>query len=115
MTKTFEQFAGLCAIFAGVFAFLYALSFIVLSKNNPQTGAFLSGLSLLLVGFFATSAFVAIYYRVRSYGEGFALWGLFLAMAASFGMMAHAGYDLANVINESKNIPGLANLPSQVD
>ncbi len=52
----FGRFAGLCAIAAGVCAFLYAVSFVVISRSAPALGVLLSALFLMLVGLLATIA-----------------------------------------------------------
>jgi hypothetical protein len=80
-SMSFERFAGVCAILAGVSGFLYAVAFVVLQD------ALLSGLFLMLSGLFTTAALVAVY-------EGSAV---------------HGGYDLANVINPPVSLPDLPN------
>jgi hypothetical protein len=38
-SASFERFAGLLAILAGVSGFLYSVSFIVIARSNPQLGS----------------------------------------------------------------------------
>jgi hypothetical protein len=105
-SASFERFAGVCAILAGAFGFLYAVAFVVLQN------ALLSGLFLMLTGLLTTAALVAVYERLRETDSSFALLALVLGVAGSLGSAVHGGYDLANVINPPPTMP---DLPNQVD
>ncbi len=105
-SASFERFAGVCAILAGAFGFLYAVAFVVLQN------ALLSGLFLMLTGLLTTTALVAVYERLRETDPSFALLALLLGAAGSLGSAVHGGYDLANVINPPSTMP---DLPNQVD
>ncbi len=111
--ETFEQFASMMAILTGLAAFLYAVSFIIISRSDPATGGFLSALFLTLVGFCSTGAFVGLYQRLKDINPSFALWGLFIAMFGAAGSLLHGAYDLANSINPPLTMA--KDLPSQVD
>jgi len=104
---SYERFAGLCAILAGLSGLLYSIAFIIL--KNPL----LYGLFMLLGGLFAGAALVGLYHRLSSAEADFALWALLLGILATAGSMIHGSYDLANAINP----PVTANLdlPFQVD
>lgn len=116
MTLSFEKLAGKAAFLAGIAGFLYAYSFIILSRSDPETGALLSAFFLLAQGLLLTKVYVAVYQRVSPRHPSVALWALFLGMAGALGMGIHGGYDLANILNPPlENLPALANLPSQVD
>ena len=41
---SFDKFAGLCAILAGIVLFVYALAFVVIANRAPDFGAQLSSL-----------------------------------------------------------------------
>ncbi|HEV3476407.1 MAG TPA: hypothetical protein VG127_02895 [Rubrobacteraceae bacterium] len=105
-SASFERFAGVCAILAGAFGFLYAVAFVVLQN------ALLSGLFLMLTGLLTTTALVAVYERLRETDPSFALLALLLGVAGSLGSAVHGGYDLAIVINPPSTMP---DLPNQVD
>jgi hypothetical protein len=107
MKTTFERFAGLYAVLAGLAGFLYAISFIFLKSN------LLSALFLLLGGFFASAAILAVYQRVRETEQTFALWAVLFALAGAFGSIVHAGYDLSNAIHPPATLN--PDLPSPVD
>lgn len=111
-SKTFEKFAGTSAILAGITGFLYAVAFIVISRNNPQLGKLLSSLFLLLLGFLSVAALVAVYNRLQAINSGFALWALILGIVGAVGANIHGGFDLANAINPPTT---MTDLPSQVD
>jgi len=110
---SFEKWAGIDSILTGISAFLYALSFIIISQNNPELGSLLSALFLTLTGFFSVKVVVVLYQRLKGLDESWAFWTLIFALVGAFGSAIHGGYDLANAINPpSENIIGL---PSQID
>jgi len=106
-STAYERFAGVCGIGAGLAGFLYAVAFILLRND------LLSALFLLLTGFIATAALVAVYHRLRSTDADFALWALLLGIVGALGATIHGGYDLANAINPPAGAP--LDLPSQID
>ncbi|MBI4277696.1 MAG: hypothetical protein HY660_04500 [Armatimonadetes bacterium] len=109
----FTGFAGLCAILAGVSGFLYAIAFLIVARAAPEAGRLLSPLFLMLGGFFSAPALVALYQRLRTVDEGFALWALLAGVAGAVGSAIHGGFDLANAIYPPAAFP--ADLPSQVN
>lgn len=113
---SFEKWAGIDAILTGISAFLYALSFIVISKNDPVLGAFFSALFLTLTGLLSVKVIVELYQRLKNLDQSWAFWAFTFALVGAFGTAIHGGYDLANAINPPlENIPSLASLPSQID
>ncbi len=108
-SSSFERFAGLNAILAGIAGLLYSISFIVL-KNDLFIALF-----LMLGGLFATAALTGVYSRLKESDATFALWALLLGIAGSFGAIIHGGYDLANAINPPAVNNVLTSLPSVVD
>jgi hypothetical protein len=106
-SPSFERFAGLCALAAGMCGFLYAVAFVVL--RNPG----LSGLLLLLGGLLSTAALLAVYERLRPVDGSFALLAAVFGVAGVLGSAVHGGYDLANALNPPASAPG--DFPSQVD
>ena len=113
-SKAFDNFAGLLSILAGVTGFAYAVSFVIISKSDPSTGALLSGKFLELTGILVIAPLIALYQRFKDEG-GYALWAFIFGVAGALGRAVHGGYDLANALNPSTNLPALANLPSQSD
>ena len=56
---SYERFAGICAILAGVVGFLYSIAFVVLKQP------LLYSLLLLIVGLLTVAVMVAVYERLR--------------------------------------------------
>ena len=112
---SFEKWAGIDAVLTGVSAFLYAYSFIFLSRSDPALGGLLSGLFLLLTGLFSGKVVVELYNKLKGLDEKWAFWAMIFALAGAFGAAIHGGYDLANAINPPSAALSLANFPSQVD
>ena len=108
-SSSFERFAGLSAILAGITGLLYSISFVIL-KNDVLIALF-----LMLGGVLSTAVLVAVYNRLKETDATFALWALFLSIAGAFGAIIHGGYDLANAINPTTVNVSLANLPSAID
>ncbi len=108
-SSSFERFAGLSAILAGITGLLYSISFVLL-KNDMLIALF-----LMLGGVFSTAVLVAVYNRLKETDATFALWALLLSIAGAFGAIIHGGYDLANAINPTAANVALVNLPSAID
>jgi hypothetical protein len=102
-STSFERFAGVCAILAGVSDFLYGIAFLVLQN------ILLSGLLLMLGGLLTSAALLAVYERLRETDASFALLALVLGLAGSLGSAVHGGYDLANAVNPPASLPDLPN------
>jgi hypothetical protein len=115
--SSFDIFSGWCAVLAGVFALLYALSFIVISRLAPDTGALLAAFFFTLVGLLGSVVLTALFGRFRAVAGEFALWAYFLGAVGSIGTAIHGSYDLANAIHPSQLVvaAALADVPSQVD
>jgi hypothetical protein len=107
MKTSFERFAGLSAILAGLSGFLYSISFIVLQNN------LLSALFLLLGGLFSISALICLFQRLRGTEDGFVLLGVLLVVSAALGSAIHGGYDLANALHPPATLN--TDLPSPID
>ena len=108
-SSSFERFAGLSALLAGITGLLYSIFFVIL-KNDVLIALF-----LMLGGVFSTAVLVALYNRLKETDASFALWALFSSIAGAFGAIIHGGYDLANAINPTTANVALANLPSAID
>jgi len=111
VSRSFERFASICALVAGVVGFLYALSFVVLRNT------LLSGLFLMLGGLLATSVLLAVYHRVRTTDASFALWAVLLGITGALGSAIHGGYDLANALGTPTDMltETIARLPNPID
>jgi hypothetical protein len=92
-SDSYQRFAGICAVLAGVFTLGYSIAFIVLANVT------LSSLALLANGLLGTVVLVALYERVRGADGSFALWALVLAVAGALGAALHGGFDLAGALH----------------
>ena len=91
---------------------LYSISFVIIARGAPATGALLSGLFLLTGGLLASVVMVTLYHLTKDVDRGFATWALLLGVVGALGSAAHGGFDLANGIHP----PSATTLfPSEVD
>ncbi|GIK42744.1 MAG: hypothetical protein BroJett011_65770 [Chloroflexota bacterium] len=110
---SFEKLAGTAAILAGIVHFLYAVSFVIISRSAPETGVLLSAIFLLTGGLLSMLALNGAYQRLQASDPAFALYALLLTSLGTLGAAIHGGYDLANLLNPPASAP--ADLPSQID
>ncbi|MGH3102823.1 MAG: hypothetical protein ACRDN6_01840 [Gaiellaceae bacterium] len=109
---TFERFAGLCAIGAGLGGIAYSLAFVIGLDSDADVWRYAQALLLLSGGLLATAVFVALNDRLRAADPAFSLWALVLGLVGALGSALHGGHDLANLLNP----PELATSgPSYVD
>ena len=96
---SFDRFAGLASILAGLAGIGYAVAFVVL-KNAPLSAQFLT-----LAPLFAVVGLVAVFERVRSIDSGYATLALALGVFGSLVASTHGVYDLANVLHPPALFP----------
>lgn len=115
--RSFDSFAGYCAVLVGVCGFLYAVAFLILARSLPTLGGLLSALFLLLFGLLSTAALTAVYERLRAVSEAAACWALLLGLAGACGAAIHGGNDLSTFIHPSAAAVAnaAADLPSPID
>lgn len=92
MNRSYERFGGLSALIVGALSILYAIFYLVITRQNEALGTLGSWILLSLSGIFSSAAFVALYLRLRPASEGFALWGLALGLFSSFATLTHGAY-----------------------
>jgi hypothetical protein len=105
--KDFNKIGGYSAIIVGVLSILYAIFYLIISRQSEALGITGSWLILEASGIFSSAAYVGLYGRVRSTNEGLALWALLLGVMASFATLVHGGYE-AHVVGQASSL-------SQVD
>ncbi len=110
---SFERSAGYTAVVVGVVGFLYAVSFVVISRNAPALGASLAALFLLVGGVLTIQALAAVYRRLREVDPGFALVGFLFGFAGAVGAAVHGSWDLANITHPASAT--LGDLPYPAD
>jgi hypothetical protein len=108
-----QRAAAAAAIAAAVVGLLYSISFVVVSRLNPASGALLSALFLLLGGLFGVVAFLGVYDRRREDRPAFSMLFVVLGAAGGLGAAVHGGYDLANALHPPASVPG--DVPNPVD
>ncbi len=108
VSTSYERFAGICAILAGVLGFLYSVAFVPLRNQYPV----LTSLCLLLVGLLSIAALNGVYARLRSVDGSFAMLGLLLGLTGAIGTAVHGGYDMAIAINR---VTTVTDLPNAID
>jgi hypothetical protein len=104
--RTYDRFAGTCAILVGVGGLLYGVLFgaIVLGASRPVAIAWLT---LGLVGaLLAAPVSVALYYRLRDTDRGFALLALLLGLAAALGQLENSALGLGGALTPEFAGPG---------
>jgi hypothetical protein len=97
--QSFERFAGVCALVAGLTGFAYSTAFVIYLDNSSRSAAYVSSLLLAIGAVLSTAVFTGLYGRLRETDASFALWGFVLALAGALGAALHGAYDLANLAN----------------
>jgi hypothetical protein len=75
----------------------YAVSFLIVRPDNPDSGGAAASAFLLAGGLLALPALLGLYRLVE--GSDLALLAVLLGVASALGAAIHGGYDLANAIN----------------
>jgi hypothetical protein len=104
--RTYDRFAGTCAVLVGVGGLAYGILFgaIVLGASRPVAVVWLT---LGLVGaLLATPVSVALYYRLRDTDRGFALLALLLGLAATLGQLENSALGLGGALTPEVAGPG---------
>jgi hypothetical protein len=112
-SRAFEGVGGACAVLAGVAGFGYSAAFVVYLHDASRGAVYADSLLLMAGGLLSMVAFVAVYGRLRTSDEGFALVGFALALAGAYGAMTHGAYDLANLVKPPAALP--SDVPSSTD
>lgn len=95
MSRTFERFAGTCAILVGIGGLVYGLLFGWIVLGSPKAVA-TTWLAIGLLGaLLATPVSVALYYLLRDTDRGFALLALLLGLAAALGQLENSAFGLS--------------------
>jgi hypothetical protein len=122
MNRSFTRFGGLSAMIVGALSILYAIFFLVITRQSESVGTLGSWIILALSGIFSSAALVALYERLRPTSEGFALWGLALGLFSSFATLMHGAYQALMLIalpsagqNQQAAIELVRMVPSQID
>jgi hypothetical protein len=96
--RSFMRFGGLAAILLALTSWAAVLAYAALVEpGDARLGLQIVHFLYALVAFWALFAVVAVYYRVRSVGEAWALFATLVGMTAAVGTMVAAMYEVANL------------------
>lgn len=96
MSAGFERLAGVCALFVGLGALVYAILFITIVEGSTETEPWFA---ILLVGALTSvPVMVALYFKLRAFDEAAALTVLVLGLFGALGGVIHGGYELAAIV-----------------
>jgi hypothetical protein len=96
MSAGFERLAGVCALFVGFGALVYAILFITIVEGNTETEPWFA---ILLAGALTSvPVTIALYLRLRAFDEGAALTAFVLGLFGALGGIIHGGYELAAIV-----------------
>jgi hypothetical protein len=96
MSAGFERLAGVCALFVGLGAVVYAILFITIVEGSMEFEAWFA---ILLLGALTTvPVMVALYFKLRAFDEAAALTVLVLGLLGALGGVIHGGYELAAMV-----------------
>jgi hypothetical protein len=98
VSRTFERFAGACAVLVALGGVGYAIAFVFTVRTAPRGAGYASALFLLGGGLVSTVVMIALYQRLRVTDPSFALLGLLLGAAGALGSSIHGGFDLALLV-----------------
>jgi hypothetical protein len=97
-SKTFERFAGNCALVLGVGGLAYSVAFVVALRTGSRAAVTSAALFLFAGGLLSTAVMVGLHQRLRAADEGFARWAMLLGVVGSVGTAIHGAYDLAKIV-----------------
>ena len=98
VSRSFEGFAGWCAIVSGLLILLYSISTIAMT-TTPRLSAVLSAALLVLIGLLNSAVVVAVCIRLQEADAVFALWVLLLGTGGALGVLVRGGHNLASALN----------------
>ncbi len=114
MNDSFSRFGSVAAIMVGVLSILYAVFFLFLARVSDYVGILGSWILLGATAFFALAAYVALYQRLKSHANGYALYTLLLTAMAAFAMLQHGAFEAIEIFRRGA-VEMATGAPSQVD
>lgn len=98
-SAAFDRTASVMAYLSAAIALAYSVSFGYYVQEGDRWAQYTSSGLLMAGGLIGLPVLVAIYLRVRSIDEGFAIIGLIVATAAALGSVLHGAHDIAVFAN----------------
>ena len=114
-SAAFDRTASWMAYLSAAIALAYSLSFGYYVQEGDRWAQYTSSGLLMAGGLVGLPVLVAIYLRVRSVDEGFAIIALVIAAAAAFGSVLHGAHDIAVFANPEAGATGNADYPNFTD
>ena len=78
MSRTYERFAGACAVAAAIGGIGYSIAFMTYLKSGSTAAAKVATILLLGGGVVVTAVLIAVFGRIRQVDAGFAVWAVAL-------------------------------------
>jgi hypothetical protein len=94
-SRTYERFAGVCALLVAAVGVLYSLTFVVVVADEPKWAQVANAVFLLSGGLLALAVLIAVYGRIRDTEPAFALLALVLGLAGGLGSATHGAQEFA--------------------
>ena len=113
-SAAFDRTASWTAYLSAAIALAYSLSFGYYVQEGERWAQYTSSGLLMAGGLVGLPVLVAIYLRVRSVDEGFAIIALVIAAAAALGSVLHGAHDIAVFANPEVET-GNADYPNFTD
>jgi hypothetical protein len=113
-SAVFDRTASRMAYLSAAIALAYSLSFGYYVQEGDRWAQYTSSGLLMAGGLIGLPVLVAIYLRVRTVDEGFAIIALVIAAAAAIGSVLHGAHDIA-VFANPEVATGNADYPNFTD
>lgn len=112
MTRTFERFAGGCAVLAALAGVAFTVTFAIAVREEERWALWASAVALTIGGVVTVPVLLALYERVRDPERHFALVALVLGLFGAVGAAIHGAFDIGTL---SKPPPTDYDFPNAVD
>jgi hypothetical protein len=103
ISTAFNRTAIVAAYLSGAIALAYSLTFAYYVRTGDAWAQYTSSGLLIAGGLVGLPVLVALYHRLRTSDEGFALVALLIAAAAAIGSMLHGAHDVAVFANPDQS------------